>query len=960
MHAPFHAARFVRRWPYVLLTAALLVGTATAGAISSGPAASAPGPRGADVSPDLITSSVAWEGIDYNQTCAACLPADVQVASGSGYVFEMVNGSYSIWTTVGTLEKSSTLDALFGAGTDVLSDPQVRFDSMALRWFASVDDLHNDQILYGSSQTSDPTGAWNIQHFSPPGGDVPERSMLGVDAVAVVVSTSLYSHSTGAFLGDQVWVANKSELMSGSGVTTGSTTPTLSQQALYPAEPLGYSKSIYLVSDGLGNSTSLELYPLNGSPSGIFTLPAPAVFGSNTTAAPNAVQAGTTDLVDVGDGRVQSAVWRNGTLWAAATAGCVPPQDRAARSCLQLWEIATGSSTLTQDFNWSTGAGTYDFYPALSTNASGDLTVVFGESSASLDPSILVTGQTVADLGDGLEPAVVLKEGTGPDTVGSSCPGGVCPFGDTFGAAFEPFSANRFWLAGEYNGTNSSSDYWQTWIASVTNVVTYPVTFSETGLPTGTSWSVTVDGVAQASNGSSIDFLEPPGSYSDSVLTPIPGTTGSRFVANLSTGSFVVVAGGDDETIGFTQQFLLTVSVLPAMSGTVYPDGGWMNASSSLSVGALAGAGYAFGGWSGGGTGSYSGTANPAPLVMAGPIDESATFLRSTTFPVTFTASGLPSGISWSAALNGLVQSSASTSLLFNATNGSYSYNVPSPILGPPGVEYVPAPSAGSFAVSGGAVPISIGFTTEFRLVTDGLPAGWGEVAPSDGWFPLGVQVNVSAVPTAGHEFVGWTGTGPGNYTGTADPASVTIGGPITETADLQSVPGLDVVAILTNPVGCGSVSIGGNDYASGATISVAGGTYTVAATPCGNHTLVSFVGTDGAQISGGRLLVSGNGSITATFASPPSAPNSLSSGVDSPVPLWAALLGLGVLVVLLAVVLVPRRRPPPKVPPAVAAWTASPVDSETPVTTAVPTPGVPAWREDAETVEQSPSDRRV
>jgi hypothetical protein len=60
---------------------------------------------------------------------------------------------------------------------------------------------------------------------------------------------------------------------------------------------------------------------------------------------------------------------------------------------------------------------------------------------------------------------------------------------------------------------------------------TYPVVFTESGLPLGIRWSVTLNGTLQASNGPSIEFVEPSGNYTYSVgapvgysATPNPGT----------------------------------------------------------------------------------------------------------------------------------------------------------------------------------------------------------------------------------------------------------------------------------------------------------------------------------------------------------------------------------------------------------------------------------------------------
>lgn len=52
----------------------------------------------------------------------------------------------------------------------------------------------------------------------------------------------------------------------------------------------------------------------------------------------------------------------------------------------------------------------------------------------------------------------------------------------------------------------------------------YPVTFSEIGLPSHTNWTVNLSGTSQTTNQSSMQFLEPNGSYSFTILS-VPGFT---------------------------------------------------------------------------------------------------------------------------------------------------------------------------------------------------------------------------------------------------------------------------------------------------------------------------------------------------------------------------------------------------------------------------------------------------
>src|SRR5439155_26471834 len=79
----------------------------------------------------------------------------------------------------------------------------------------------------------------------------------------------------------------------------------------------------------------------------------------------------------------------------------------------------------------------------------------------------------------------------------------------------------------------------------------------------------------------------------------------------------------------------------------------------------------------------------------------------------------------------------------------------------------------------------------------------------------------ISATPTnntsVSYSFGGWTGTGIGSYSGTNNPASITMNGPITETAAFtqNSVQ----VTVQTNSAGF-SFTVDGTSYTSAQTFS--------------------------------------------------------------------------------------------------------------------------------------------
>ncbi len=895
-----------------------------------------PSSHGASAAPSLashhppgdITTGLGWEGIDYRDACSGCLPADPQLAVGGGYVLELTNGTERVWLVNGTEVFNGSLGALFDAGSDVLANPQVQFDLSSLRWFIAALDVDTNQILLGASLSSDPTADWNLEAIDPGNGTVPTQPLLAVDSVAVVVSTNDFA-TNGTFLGAQLWAANKTDLLEGgSGQPVAVDAPDPATEALVPATPLSDSPTLYLVDDELGGNDALHLFALNGSVPDSLTLSAPTNFTTNTSAAPNALQPGTTDLLGVGDGRVDSAAWRSGTLWAVATGACTPSGDVATRSCLHLWEVDTETGQLQQDFTWSSGPGTYDFDPALSIATRGDVALVFGESSAALNPSFLATGQAVTDPAGTLEAPVTLHNGTGPYDPPAGCFAGVCPFGDDFSIASTPSTNVHFWAVGEFAPKNSTWSYWRTWVNQVAAWATAPVTFSESGLPAGTLWSVTLNGRQILSTNSSFTVDEQNGSYTYTLPSPLPGGPGLRYLASSSAGTFTVDATAVSVSLTFQPQYQLSTSAGPLAGGSVYPGGNWFDAGSTITLSALASAGYEFDSWSGTGTGSYNGPNNPATVTMGAPIVEQAEFWAAASYPVSFTESGLPGGANWSVTVNGLSNGSSSPTIFFNEPNGTFTFTVLGSVPGAPQTQYVPNPAYGSFDLSGAATEVSVAYLPEFQLVASSAVPGTGVVNPSGGWFLYGTPVNLSALAAPGELFVAWLGSGEGSYTGSTNPAPVTFDSPLSEQARFAAATTYPVTYTESGlpPGATWTVTTNGVRAASASSTLVfnePNGSYSFGAeslfTSMNGTTYVANPGFGAFTVAGEPVHEAIQFVPAGTATTTPGAPDGTSS--PSGIPFWvfgAVLAGLLFVVGILAVAI--RRPPEPPTLPAPAA----------------------------------------
>jgi hypothetical protein len=81
-------------------------------------------------------------------------------------------------------------------------------------------------------------------------------------------------------------------------------------------------------------------------------------------------------------------------------------------------------------------------------------------------------------------------------------------------------------------------------------------------------------------------------------------------------------------TANFNTQYMLTM--VAGTGGTVSPGSSqWRNSGATVSISATPATGYSFSNWNGSGTGSFTGTNNPASITMGGPITETATFTHN-------------------------------------------------------------------------------------------------------------------------------------------------------------------------------------------------------------------------------------------------------------------------------------------------------------------------------------------
>lgn len=406
--------------------------------------------------------------------------------------------------------------------------------------------------------------------------------------------------------------------------------------------------------------------------------------------------------------------------------------------------------------------------------------------------------------------------------------------------------------------------------------------------------------------------------------SPQPVTSDSRYAwSHWSDGGPIVhqvtPTSNMTYTAFFKKQFLL--STVAGAGGVISPPTSWYDSSQVVMLTAIPDPGYQFDGWIGSGTGSYTGTDNPASVTTHGPITQTATFSQIPSIAITepvggeqWTAGGtalvswtsinITGGVNIRLSTDGgttfphaLVENiandgtevvavpflqslssrvkveAASDQLIQGVSPANFSIIIPlveveigtSPqgleIIVDDTVRFAPASltwqigSVHSIAVDsvqgdtssfsalnrtagtryvwtswsdGGARQhlVSPAFDSVFTayfgtqfLLTMNAGVG-GSVAPLTGWHDSSVSVQISATPDAGYLFDGWVGSGMGSFTGSDNPASITMLDPISQTALFSPVPTITVAE-----PGAGAVwSAGSSGLVTWSSVNITGG----------------------------------------------------------------------------------------------------------------------------------------
>jgi hypothetical protein len=325
---------------------------------------------------------------------------DFSMAASDQFIVTANSSTIYLQDDASNILASSSLPTFFSnVGANHPSGPQTIYDELSNRWFvAALDNFGTPQssVLLGLSQTSDPTGSWNLFKFATdPQGQTfaGALSSLGGNSNFLVLTTAqLQNASPNPFLQSNVFAIDKNGLIANDTFSGNRFT----DSAYLPCPAKGHDTQdpvVHILTDFNGNLNGQGIirhgligmnqgqvrYILNA---GTISSQMPwAIFPPRSNFLP---QQGSSTGIDGGDGRIANVELRDNMLFGAHTAyQPAGSPDYAAIHWFTL-NVVSGAS---QDGFFQGGGSTSYFKPSVAVTPTGDSTIAYNSTSPTSFPS---------------------------------------------------------------------------------------------------------------------------------------------------------------------------------------------------------------------------------------------------------------------------------------------------------------------------------------------------------------------------------------------------------------------------------------------------------------------------------------------------------------------------------------------------------------------------------------------
>jgi hypothetical protein len=427
------------------------------------------------------------------------IPPDCGGAVGPTKVMQGLNNNYRILNKADGSVVSTVGTATFWAPTgetdlNGLTDPRTLYDPYNNRWIVEMQSTTTGagDILIGVSQTSDPSGAWNLYKF--PTGATIDFPIVGFNRDWVVVTINQYNGG-GAFQHGIVLICDYGQLRAGTLSSTLVGAAFANGTHFCTAPCVTYSATsdtLYLVTHLLSSGATYEFDRITGTPSapvyttiassltrtgGGWVQPGSNILPQSAPSSGTSICGATPCPIESQDSQVRSApVFRNGTIYYTQTIGL--PSSGLTHTAVQWTKLTTPSGNFVdggriEDPSATSSSGLWYAYPHVAVNAEGDFVVGYSQFSAAQHPSAGYSVHLAADAAGTIRDPLVYKAGEDYYHKTFTTNTGRNRWGDFSQAQVDPSDDQSLWVIDEYaknrtgmndgtTGTNSSrwSTYW--------------------------------------------------------------------------------------------------------------------------------------------------------------------------------------------------------------------------------------------------------------------------------------------------------------------------------------------------------------------------------------------------------------------------------------------------------------------------------------------------------------------
>jgi fibronectin type 3 domain-containing protein len=458
-----------------------------------------------------VSISSGFNGMNFS-AAGSNTPPDTNAAAGPTAVVEILNNALAFYDRSGNSLAAVQPLATFFNTSNLQSDVRVYYDDAAHRFVIStldIDTTNNREWLdVGFSNDANPLDGWQTRkiELTESGAQVQvpgnagsvlwgDYDNLGANANAYVWTVNMFTFpvsATSAFDHVQVLAVDKSAVMdsthdnhidlqgwNGSQIINENLAPVKMHGATATDPMVFVEETTYATTTNSirilkapdilhATASSFQAFDVQ-VPTYSYNLVPDAQHPWNSgDGTANAVQRGSTDLIQTNDTRILSAAWVRDSQ---GVEHLVASQDVGSTLADARWyEFNTsGTPSLIQSGDIKPGNGVATYFPSIDISPNLNIGVSYLESSATEYLSTYDTGRANTDTPGTLQPAVLAQAGT----VTYDFPDGSPHRAGDFSSVAEDFDAsgnptNTFWAANEYTydlipGFGLGS--WATWIS---------------------------------------------------------------------------------------------------------------------------------------------------------------------------------------------------------------------------------------------------------------------------------------------------------------------------------------------------------------------------------------------------------------------------------------------------------------------------------------------------------------